>query len=475
MSTLIEDVKPSAVEKVTRKETWPWLVSYLLGLISLLGSIATGMGGLRYLSGTSQALAWFHISVFLTIFFTMVGTAIQIHSELRAVKSQLTGVRGTEKTLRAELANFKQVADNLRSDVRCEYVGDDEEAVRYLMTRCKLESLHAIRGTLVRSDETQRQYASETYSAIAESLTEFLKRPDTTLEEIVDPKVDKRLVDAYINAAVKAQRETSNQVIWHKLRDETPILSFVILTYKEKSGTEKRHEVLFGGSRQSSESAEAVFKSGDPRVVKEFLDLYEVLRHASERTQAKALHEPSNRSAVLHQTWDQERFFKLLNRVEPGDVNQEHEGDGDLRITTTFFISYFDLRKKALLELCAKGVRIKVLLMNPDNAELMQARFGLRKDGLTPDKAKPDLEAEIGRLADFPSIEVRISDSMPCGFVAHSRNWAIVGLMPAHDSYVFGPMIETSAGTPTWQMLGEDWKARWEAARPYRVSKAVGV
>jgi len=62
---------------------------------------------------------------------------------------------------------------------------------------------------------------------------------------------------------------------------------------------------------------------------------------------------------------------------------------------------------------------------------------------------------------------------MPCGFVVHSKEWAILGLMPAQSSYVTGPMIETATGTRMWNVLADDWKLRWAAAKPYAVKPAT--
>jgi hypothetical protein len=350
MGASIENAKQPVVEQAI-KGSWAWLLSYLLALVSLSASIATGVPGLRGLSGSAQALAWFHVSVFLSVFFIIVGSAIQIHLELRQVHSQLGVVRRAERSVEAELTNIQQV---LSSDIRCEYVGDEEAAVRHLVGRFKQEALQAIRGTLVRSDEDHGQYAAAIYREIEDSLRDFLRRPETYLEEIVGPKADKKLVDAYINAAAGIEKDGGDRVGWFRLLDETPILNFVILTYKESGGAQKYEEVLFGGSRYGSETGEAVFRSKDPRVVHEFQDLYDVLRRSSARTEAKGVHERSVRASVIHQGWDQARLYKLMNGTEVCEAGQEGYNEGDLRISTTFFIGYFELRKEVLLGLSAK-------------------------------------------------------------------------------------------------------------------------
>jgi hypothetical protein len=125
-----------------------------------------------------------------------------------------------------------------------------------------------------------------------------------------------------------------------------------------------------------------------------------------------------------------------------------------------------------LIPLQKKGVKVKVLLMDPDNSALMQARFGLRQDGLGFERAQGDLLSDLRSLSTFPNIEVRVTDSMPCGFVAHSKERVVLGIMPSHASYVVGPMIESCADSRLWRMLEEDWNIRWNAAKAYSLSKS---
>jgi hypothetical protein len=53
---------------------------------------------------------------------------------------------------------------------------------------------------------------------------------------------------------------------------------------------------------------------------------------------------------------------------------------------------------------------------------------------------------------------------MPCGFIAHSNSWALLGIFLAHDSYVAGPMLQIRSDTELWQKLRADWDTRWKAA-----------
>lgn len=470
---MLEESPKQLSADVPKENRWIHQWPYILLVLSLLGAIGTGIPGLSGLGPTEREIAWFHVSVFMALAFVFIGAAQYVHDALVDLKSH---VEVKDKPLNDAISSVEQLAANLRTDVRCEFAGDDDAALHYLMSKCHGHELLTIQGTFVQSDENHRPYSSETYKSIGESLRIFLSRPETFLEQIVTPKADRRLIDTYMDAASDTEKQDPTRIAWHRLADETPILNFRILTYRENGGTEKTEEVLFGGSRYASESNEAVFKSRDPRVVQEFKDLYEMLSRSAKRVTSSALRAHLNRGAAIaseiHEKWEQSRLYALMNQIEP--ANRENENpEGDLRISTSFFIDYFGLREDVLLPLREKGARIKVLLMDPDNIPLIEARFGLRRDGLDAVRAKPDLLSDIRSLSEFKNIELRVSDSMPCGFVVHSKDWAVVGLMPAQSSYVTGPMIETAAGTRTWNVLQEDWNVRWSAAKPYALIDAA--
>jgi hypothetical protein len=61
--------------------------------------------------------------------------------------------------------------------------------------------------------------------------------------------------------------------------------------------------------------------------------------------------------------WDLRRFQQFLNDIERGEEGKEHEKRGGLRIVTTHFSEgAIDLK---LDEILKKGVRIKLLMMDP--------------------------------------------------------------------------------------------------------------
>jgi DNA-binding winged helix-turn-helix (wHTH) protein len=179
--------------------------------------------------------------------------------------------------------------------------------------------------------------------------------------------------------------------------------------------------------------------------------------------------------------WSRSQFFKLLDQVERVEEDKE-----DLRIVTTgFSCGVADLRIEELLR---NHVRIKIIMMNPDNQALTHARFALRGDFEKHEdpveEGTADIRRQFARLQSFAelpstisgcrgSIEVRLSDAMPSGFIAHTRKQAILGLFLAQRSYVDGPMIEAHRDTQLWKMLYMDWKVRWDGKPTRKQTRRV--
>jgi hypothetical protein len=61
-------------------------------------------------------------------------------------------------------------------------------------------------------------------------------------------------------------------------------------------------------------------------------------------------------------------------------------------------------------------------------------------------------------------LEWRDSKRMPPGFITHTKDWAILGLLLSQRSYLSGPMIEISSNTTTWETLLKEWRYFWEYA-----------
>ncbi len=167
--------------------------------------------------------------------------------------------------------------------------------------------------------------------------------------------------------------------------------------------------------------------------------------------------------------WRQKVFFDLLDKV-----TFDKKDDEDLRFVTFFFTcGVLDLGLDKLLK---NGARIRIVLIDPDENWIWEARFGLRKDAITPGKAKA---LAIGQIEDLKSIarearkakatgtiELKLSKSMPSAFIAHSGKRAVTGMLLTPCSYVAGPMIEVLRDTEPWEKLYEDWLVRWEPGTP---------
>jgi len=167
--------------------------------------------------------------------------------------------------------------------------------------------------------------------------------------------------------------------------------------------------------------------------------------------------------------WSNEEYFKFLRKTERSDGDNEE----DLRIVTTGFS--WGVTDSELEQLLIRKVRINIVLMDP-TSQLVMARNKLRLATLTAEKAASGINDQIKELAElrtsYPTLGFRLSSAMPCGFVAHSRNGARLGVFLAQDSYTKGPMVSILPNTKLWHVLHEDWKRRWNDASP--VPSTVG-
>lgn len=168
--------------------------------------------------------------------------------------------------------------------------------------------------------------------------------------------------------------------------------------------------------------------------------------------------------------WSPARFYELLSTVKRG---REDETE-DIRISTTGISTSLEaLDLKGLLR---RHLRIKILFMNPENKPLKEARYGLREDKAAK-RAMRELDEQVEEVQKLArqhspgavdplagSLDYGLSDAMPCGFVVHTKNWAVLAVFLAHDSYTAGPMIEIQSHSEAWETLHTDWKTRWNAA-----------
>ncbi len=175
----------------------------------------------------------------------------------------------------------------------------------------------------------------------------------------------------------------------------------------------------------------------------------------------------------VYPKWIGHRFLELLSSVERGSGSETE----DLRIVTTgFSCGVGELQLDGLIK---KDVRVKILMMNPQNDALVQARYSLREDK-TPQTAVRELKDQIGQIEKlarlYPpevpgehkgNLQMLLSDMTPSGFVVHTGNWALLGIFLAHDSYVGGPMLEIRSDTDLWEKLRIDWDRRWTDAQKH--------
>jgi hypothetical protein len=169
--------------------------------------------------------------------------------------------------------------------------------------------------------------------------------------------------------------------------------------------------------------------------------------------------------------WRPTIFFDLLDNVTRG------KGDEDLRFVTFFFTC--GIRDLGLDKLLKKGLRVRIVLVDPKEEQIWEARHGLRTDEMTPAKARGQTIQQIEELKNAAKraeaakatgrLELRLTTFMPAAFIAHSRKKAVAGMFFAHCSYVEGPMIEVLHSTELWDKLYEDWFVRWDAGTPVKL------
>lgn len=178
----------------------------------------------------------------------------------------------------------------------------------------------------------------------------------------------------------------------------------------------------------------------------------------------------------LYENWHPHASHAFLNLLE--EIHGDAAGDsreGDLKIVSSLFHDVMDM---GLQDLLLRGKHIKIIVMNPKNQALIRSRYSRhRKDfGPHPDrKALSDLKRQIRELTQMPidlsgesgqchgTVELRVSDIMPPGFMVLSKRRALLGAMLAHRSYNRGgPAVDVRPEhTELWQLLNADWKARW--------------
>jgi DNA-binding winged helix-turn-helix (wHTH) protein len=159
--------------------------------------------------------------------------------------------------------------------------------------------------------------------------------------------------------------------------------------------------------------------------------------------------------------WNNLRLLEFFGKIRRDEQHTE-----DLRIVTTGLVpSRQDLDYEEYLQ---AGIRIRIVMVNPENTELLKCRYALRRDRYRTEQAQADITDQIDSLRimidKYPNdaLQVCISNTMPSGLIFHTRDSALLGMFPAQGSYILGPMIHTAEKTMLWRTLYDDWKVRWD-------------
>lgn len=162
--------------------------------------------------------------------------------------------------------------------------------------------------------------------------------------------------------------------------------------------------------------------------------------------------------------WDLRMVQTLLESATAGD---------EVRIWITFFV---DLQKmdNIVRRLIDEGVKIQILMMNPDNEGLVRSRFRLRTSYKQnpPLKAQDTLRDQFKTFQDIAgektgskgSLEIKQCDTMPFGvFYQIGHQVMLLGLFLSVETWQEGPLIKFYPGTPEWSVLRQNWSDCWES------------
>ncbi len=357
--------------------------------------------------------------------------------------------------------------ENALGSVECFLMGSDEVALKAVAQKYgnPASEVRRIRDTHFRSSADFKRYGDASYELLESSALEFFKKGGK-VEVVTGGSKDQRYIETIDRAEKTAGKEVRhvNRTRWYRFDTYGPLMNFIILEARES-------EVYFGWGRPDGDPAGAVFGSRDPTLVMEFNRLFESMLGVSDETTAGDLLDEIDGPVHARRSQDWSKLWDFLYRIERG----ADEDEADLRIVTTAFVSQtsgINLCKRLL----KKGVRIQIIMMNPANSVLIEARFGLRVgakgDGIGPVEATNDIRTQVRVLKQLQdlrdefsgSLDIRTSDRMPIGFYALGAKSVIFGMMPAMGTYEVGPMFEAGSNTQFWRTIESDWKKRWPDA-----------
>lgn len=192
------------------------------------------------------------------------------------------------KTTSSLISDVSQAGIEPRPDslVECHYMGNDREAMKYVIERYHLSTslspkLVAVRDTHVRPSIPLRH--PEDHKELESAFSAFLlgiEAGATFATLIVGHEVDRE----YMRMIQRATEGHGDKLKCFRLRSSGHLMNFILMDYDDFTS-----EVLFGWGQGKPGWAGAVFQSKDRRLVEEFSNLYEVLLQASDRVPAESL------------------------------------------------------------------------------------------------------------------------------------------------------------------------------------------
>jgi len=145
------------------------------------------------------------------------------------------------------------------------HIGTSKEALKSLIER--IPHARLIEDTAIRSDD------GSLYGDMEEGYIAALRDSGVKYTSITGPVQD----DAYVKALKLAYRKRPNDLTCFRLHHATPMLNFVLIyEHDEETPT----EAFFGYGTEQHGQPDAVFRSNDTHLVKEFRRLFWILRDA---------------------------------------------------------------------------------------------------------------------------------------------------------------------------------------------------
>ena len=167
------------------------------------------------------------------------------------------------------------------------YLKDDEEGAKQLQRLFQSPSLKRVFNTYFRFEQHEGEYQPETVKGLIEALTSFV---DRSIKVDGRPCVFQVLGGypeiPYLESLIKlagCDRQHEKKIAFYRLRQNMPLMNFVILEYAGQNRSLPEFKVLFGWGGHRASSTEAVFQSSKKELVDQFRELYELLMASNDR------------------------------------------------------------------------------------------------------------------------------------------------------------------------------------------------